>query len=878
VVSSVRKYWILWFVFLAVPGSGFLRFDGIPFSSKTEFAVLAVSVVGTLLPAVRLTIRNFVQGRDGLNGQLATLIFVCAIIVKLFTFVLLPLGDGFEACYRSIYAPLTSGKCEKSFESPFLTNDLINVQGSITRMESRIDFGSLLGDFPLEKGASATSWKLPFANDYPRLDVPWLDRLPFTAIFGTLVTVKNNSVIPIVYTGEISVEVNGVFYKGSSYERRSRIFIPVTKGKNVVRFVFKFADLDSPDIPDLAPTPRGPWAHLSISEPVLQNKISLDSILDITGWTIDQAAPSSPRFVYLTTTSGELISKVAIFERPDVGNAYHDDRFSNSGFKISAALKNPESDSATYLLTTKLDADPFATISVDVTNRQVPLVSYQSNNDVGKVTEFDSVAIAFDSGSPLEPSPLVQPSPIQHSLLIFLDGLVLLSIISVTFFGLSILVKRKRELTLAAFAIATASLLARYSAITPHVFRQIPIAGCAALAVYSLIIILRNKLKYLFASAIIPILILVSRPIIEVNRIRNGMVDVPWWNFYLWYGRGSDWFVTQGYARTIFVENSLRGGEGLFYFQPGERYFVFLQHLLFGENDVLLQILVAVALLTTIIFVTRNLLSNVDDISRKIIIVLFCALGFSLFTSFNMIGFAVSQASEYPTWIATLIVIGFILGENVSVRTSIFLAVLCGLIPNFRPNQIFGACCLFLLVQLKVDLDAKRPIWLKRIWMFLVFGVVGSLSLYHNLYYAQSFTLYSASGMLNSDFRFIDLFQIATDPVFRKLVFDKLQIALWWKTAGVNSIQISFWVFQFIWLTGIIRAVSCKSKHIAIWVVLTLPLTYLIPLLPYRFDSYWPRHIVIIQLAFGLSGLVAIKNLGPFNFVRKSRRDNFVKP
>ncbi len=60
-VSSVRKYWILWFAFLAVPGSGFLRFDGIPFCSKTEFAVLAVSVVGALLPTVRLTLKKFEQ-------------------------------------------------------------------------------------------------------------------------------------------------------------------------------------------------------------------------------------------------------------------------------------------------------------------------------------------------------------------------------------------------------------------------------------------------------------------------------------------------------------------------------------------------------------------------------------------------------------------------------------------------------------------------------------------------------------------------------------------------------------------------------------------------------------------------------------------------
>ncbi|MEY4896357.1 MAG: hypothetical protein RI890_1156, partial [Actinomycetota bacterium] len=30
---------------------------------------------------------------------------VCLILIKFFTFVLAPLGDGFEACYRSIYQP-----------------------------------------------------------------------------------------------------------------------------------------------------------------------------------------------------------------------------------------------------------------------------------------------------------------------------------------------------------------------------------------------------------------------------------------------------------------------------------------------------------------------------------------------------------------------------------------------------------------------------------------------------------------------------------------------------------------------------------------------------------------------------------------------------
>jgi hypothetical protein len=397
----------------------------------------------------------------------------------------------------------------------------------------------------------------------------------------------------------------------------------------------------------------------------------------------------------------------------------------------------------------------------------------------------------------------------------------------------------------------------------PGSLAEFPLFTASALSITSLLILLRKKPSALLLASLVPLTILVSRTILFVNRQNNGLLDASWWRFPLWYGRGGDWFVTQGYARTIFVENSLRGGENLFYFQPGVRYFVFLQHLLLGENDVLLQMLIAIGFLTLIVMVARNFLSTTGDIPRKIAAYFFVAIAFSMVVSFEMIGFAVVQASEYPTWLLTFLIFGIVMTGKITPRSAIALSALCALIPQFRPNQIFGALCLFILLQFEVAEGTTKLQILHRIRMVIVFGVVLSLSLFHNLYYAASFTLFSASGTLNADFTFVELIHVLHDSEFRNFVIDKLRIALWWRNVGVNTTQLSFWIFQLIWLLALIRAVFVRSTSIRIWIALALPFAYLVPLLPYKYESYWPRHIVIIQIAFALSGLFAINRLGP---------------
>ncbi len=862
-ISGNKKYWILCFVFLAVPGSGFLKFDGIPFSSKTEFVVLAVFIIGALLPAVRLALKNFVQARDGLNGQLATLILACAIVIKLFTFVLLPLGEGFEACYRSIYAPLTSGKCEKSFEAPFLNNDLINVQGSITRMEPTINFGSLISKLSLT-GASATSWRLPFANDFPRLSAPWLDRLPFTTKFGTMVNAETRSLIPIEYTGELSVDVDGKKYAGTSYLAVSTLWVPIPAGENTIRISYKYADLEATEVPDVAPPVKGPWAHLFVGKVIPFNQIGDNITIQVSGWTFNQLLSRTSPAIELVTSSNKVLATTPTFSRPDVTKQFQNSRFDQSGFSLQADLSTLTVGPNLFNLRTSDTKVTIGKVSIALWPLTGTIyASYAPMNSVEQVSSLDSLNVSQRDRTPLTATSMVNPSRAQHALLLLVDGFVLLPLISILSLLLAQLVKRKRDLPLVILSITCSAILATFTLPVPSALAGIPLLTTSALSITSLLILLRKKPSALVLASLIPLMILVSKAILSVNRQNNGLLDAPWWHFPFWYGRGGDWFVTQGYARTIFVENSLRGGENLFYFQPGVRYFVFLQHLLLGENDILLQMLIAIALLALIVIVARNLLFTTTDMPRKVAVYLFVAVACSMVMSVEMIGFAVVQASEYPTWILTFLILGTAMNGNLKPRSAIALSALCAFIPQFRPNQIFGALCLFIILQFEIAEGTTKLQILHRVRMVIVFGVVLSLSLFHNLYYAASFTLFSASGTLNADFTFVELIHIFNDSEFRNFVVDKLRIALWWRNVGLNTTQLSFWTFQIIWLLALIRAVFVRSTSLRIWIALSLPFAYLVPLLPYKYESYWPRHIVIIQIAFALSGLFVINRLGP---------------
>lgn len=874
VTTRTSTSWVLWFVFLAIPGSRFLRFDGIPFSSKLEFLTVALSTIAVFSPGIRQRIQNLLASCGGNTNRWVTLILTSAILLKLFTYSLLPLGNGFEACYRSIYAPIPNeNECEKSYEAPFLTDDGINALGYITRMEPVINFGKTI-DYELV-GASATTWRLPFANDYPRLATLWLDRLPFTAKFGARIDVEKGSVIPIQFVGELLIEIGGKKYSATSYEYSALVLVPVPKGRNELRIDYKFADLDSPEIPDEPPPIRGPWAQLFVGRLLPADSALPHLTLNVRGWAINQTYKQSPMRVEIRADTGEVLASESTVTRPDVAAVFKDKRYEKSGFQLSVTdtdTVNKHHHFSVFAI--------YASGRKDYLGRIEPISSIRAGN--GSKLSLNSVhqmmpGVDFLARYSLEPNdmdplvsdPYLAPNDVQAIMLNLLDFVAILALISITVLALVELRRRTLKLVVLTLWFILCRWLVYHFNLSMFDSRTLVVALAVA---FGICVSLWRAPSLALIGTFAGATVVAIDPVLRLLRVFGGLGSAPWWGFPVWRGRDGDWLVYQGYARQIFVEESLRGGESIFYFQPGNRYFLFVQHLLFGENDVLPAILMIVGVLVAGVFVGREALRLSPKKSTYFGVAAFICACFILFSQFDFVGFAVNAASEYPAWILTLVIFGFVLRGILSPRLATVLAIMAGLIAQFRPNQVFGACLLFLLIQF--ELAPRRGVeqFLTRLRLTLAFGTALSLSLFHNLHYGNSFTIFSVTGPLNSDFQYMSMFKIFNDENSREIVFDKLRLALYWTTRPHHwEVAVSFWSLQILWLLAIIKAIGTKCVQPKTWVALIAPLAYLIPLLPYQFRTYYPRHIVVIQLAFGLSALYVHRLCGPtrWNFGRK---------
>lgn len=866
--------WVLWFVFLAIPGSRFLRLDGIPFSSKFEFFAIALSTISLLSPGIRKRVRNLLASHGGNSNRWVTLVLVSAILLKLFTYTLLPLGNGFEACYRSIYAPLQNEiGCEKSYEAPFLTNDGVNALGDITRMEQAINFGSTI-DSDLV-GASATTWKLPFANDYPRLSALWLDRLPFTARFGAKIRAERDSIIPIQFVGELTIFIGEKKYSATSYEFSALVLVPVPKGPHELRIDYKFADLDSAQIPDYAPSIRGPWAQLTIGSLLPADSQLPHLTLDVRGWAFNHTYKQSPLRVEIRNSLGEVLSSGSTYARPDVVAVFKDKRYEKSGFQLSIADTDATSEKdhfSFYAIYASGRQDYLGRID-SISPIRIERDSKLSLNSVHQMmpgVDFQArFSLESNNSDLLVPDPYISPNGLQAILLSLLNFAALSAVFGLI--ALAIVELRGNILKLIGLMIWFLSCRWLVNHFNLSLFDNHALV-VALLVAFGICVSLWRAPSLALIGSGAGAAVVAFDPMLRLLRQFGGLGSASWWGFPFWRGRDSDWFAYQGYARQIFVEQSLRGGESLFYFQPGIRYFVFIQHLLFGENDVLLAILLAIGALVAGVFVGREALRLSPKKSTFIGVATFICACFVLFSQFDFVGFAMNTASEYPTWILTFVIFGFILRGSISPRLAIALVLLAGLIAQFRPNQVFGACFIFLLIQFELAPDNGIGQLLNRLRLTLVFGTFLSLSLLHNLHYADSFTIFSVTGSLNSDLRFTSLFRIFSDAQIRDIVFEKLHLALYWTTRPQHwEVAVSFWSLQVLWLAAIIKVIGAKCAQPKVWIALIAPLAYLIPLLPYRFDTYYPRHIVIIQLAFGVSALYVDHLCGPFQWHLKRK-------
>ena len=718
---------------LVCPASGKLIFDGLPFDSKLEFIFL-VGVVGFgFAPKTVALLRNWLTSLD---RQKLILVFgglLLLLVVKLLTFVYSPLPSGFEVCYRSVYAPLPLGECEKSYDLPFIATG-VNLS-AISSVEKNIDFG------PVEEGAgdSATqNWRLPFLNDWGRLEPLWLVRLPFSAVFAGNINVESDSWIPIIFSGELQVEVDGRLISATDYVGSPNLLrVSVSKGSHYLTLNYRFSEDKQTTFPEKQPPSLGDYATLRVLQPVsiAQNSdLELDKTL-MPMSTYDRASFTSQAFFGLINLISLLIFGPFIFQ---LARKYFNYFF------------------------------------------------------VGPII-VGSVWLVANFGSKIETLGL------NRSLLLI--GLI--------------------------FGIGLWAILQK----------------CPQYA-------------WFYGGSI---------GLVQVCSNFSNFTTSKWWNVPQFRQRDSDWFVHQGLARMIFTENSLRGGESIFYFQPAMRYLIVLGHLVFGNNDVLMSILLVITLFSTVSIVLRRI--ETKEQLFLFLPVLTMTSMIILFSEMNMSSYIFNLTTELPTWIILFVFLYLVCTENFSTWRVISLGLVAGLAMNFRPNQVPGWGYVTIVVALglfntrRFNSQTKRLLWL----LTLAAISTASLSFIHNLYFGRSLVLFSSSGALSQEYPWKILFEMFYDAEARRIVLEKFRSLTMSTVLPLSRDKYwqytnSFQLMHISWLISLFLAFRIGSRHFLTAVYAVVPIAFLVPMVMFDSSSYFPRHLVIINLSFLFSSTLMLFN------------------
>lgn len=831
---------ILVFLYLVTPGSGQLVWDGLPLSTRAEFATLVLLLVVFLSDQIRARAKEHLESRSWSSALRPLLVLLC--VLKFLTFAWAPLSDGFGACYRSLYHPLDDlDACEKSYENPLIQN-LGSPAAKISRMESVVDFGKAPYD-----------WSLPFMNDFPRLRYLWLDRFPFAATYSArLEGVGNARYLPIWGIGKTSVSVNDqTISEISNYDHEYLSAVQIPEGSFNLRVQYEYRD-DEASEPKEAPTARGHYARLKIGKPMSLDELLAVSRVRIAGVpiAIQEVAESG---IYVMDRDGMVTEVVRPKNYPGDSESY------TEAFKSLVEFPANLLDGAPLRLFARNEGrvSQLGVINInDATGLEVTVEKVSNSVQVNSLSA--SLWTDRDSLGALKPGALMGAPLLLQILLVVVDVF--------------------------SFLLACAIALALFGAIKLHLAAALSLGLLAWLAVEPLDSILPALMgggrELVLPYALIALLVvalrrrILSYPLIYLTPLatalstqkvfdhlfynHSGQGD-DWWGKLIFLWRDSDWFANSGNARAIFVEGSLRGGESVYWFRAAPRYLLFAAHLLLGENDVLIA-LVSVSLGFMVVLYLAARFADEKTGGTKHVAAMFVAFIGLIFVGDQLIvafGFFIS--SEYPTWLTIFAVTAYLLrpGPDARVWVTTTMAFLIAFMVQFRPNGIFVSLALLPLLLVE-KVQRQNPMTMIR---QISFGVTAFLitlvvSLIHNLYYGAEFVLFTPNPTKMYAF---DLGETFHSDGFRGLLatlWGQTASIMYWRWPNDPSYAIFFWGCQLLLLVAIWKQLKSHRGLRSSLPFIFLPLTYIVPMIPFTLSSYYPRLLVTASLLCLVSSLL----------------------
>ncbi len=164
---------------------------------------------------------------------------------------------------------------------------------------------------------------------------------------------------------------------------------------------------------------------------------------------------------------------------------------------------------------------------------------------------------------------------------------------------------------------------------------------------------------------------------------------------------GSDYLTYESFARSILNTWSLQGGEDVFYYQPFFRYVRFVEHVVFGDGDVLVTTFARTLLVMAVLYMAWTFRTT-DAIGHGVAAAA-GTLALALVNSSVVVALIRSGISEYPTWIAFPLC--FSLWFRPPGGRTTLGAFLLGLSVITRINQAPGLLYLF---GLRADLALRQ--------------------------------------------------------------------------------------------------------------------------------------------------------------------------
>ena len=396
---------------------------------------------------------------------------------------------------------------------------------------------------------------------------------------------------------------------------------------------------------------------------------------------------------------------------------------------------------------------------------------------------------------------------------------------------------------------------------------QIPLPGFAPLSfltvigIWGYVALFNPKLIYTIG---IP-----SSVILAIERVHNFIVTrdgkFPGLDFSIFRVRGDDWLVYQGLARSILTEWSLRGGEDVYWGQPGFRYLVFISHLVLGDGDILVAFLFASIFVASGLVFIRVASNRVNGQLIRAWAYVMAVLVVVLAISSRVIEAEYLGLSEYATWIIAIFVSSLLFKETIEQRWIALGAALCGFCVFVRTNQLFGMAA---LVAIFAFAGFAKKSWRQvSFWVpFCLFGFMVMLPLFHNLYFGKVFVLLPQSAGANSDYSWAELFQVFSNGESRAKAIMKLREFTY--TAYLNkgmgfsfTLAIVFWSFQMAWIISLTQVCRQKMRSLKNFAVVIWPLAFALPAIPYRLDAYYPRQVVMFNLALGLAAFAIFNKM-----------------